>query len=540
MKINKSSAFSQAVTLTIASVILQILLFVYRIIITRFSGAGGMGIYQLAAPYYSILSSIALSGITMSVTRLTVEKNAVNDAPAVKTVVRRSLQLFLTLLAVSAAVTFIFPDFIAGKILGNIQTKACMLLFIPCLFFTGFENIYKSFFYGVKTVKPNIISEISELCIRIIAIFILLYMNQNSLTTEKTAFLIVFGMIISEIFSFTFLGLYYKRYNKKSVGMTLAVAREVTPARDFYPGDRKGRPYAKEQKSKNILSEIARIAVPISASSLLMTIITSVNTILLPQRLVASGMSQTQAVETLGMLMGMAFPLVTIPAIFIGPVINVMFPRITSAIKLGDKKDMNDKIAKVFQSCSFMTFPAMGVVAAIGGPLCVLMYKNETAGSYILPLVLSSVFIYIQMITGSILYALDQQKKLAAYNFIDGVIHIIFTYFFVAMPNINVYGFMLGHLTSSFVGTVLNTVTVVKYSKIKINFTKWFVLPAVSGIYTGFMAHFIHNFCVRMSFAPVVSVIISILFSVLIYISILQLRDISVVKYVKKLIRAKT
>jgi len=217
-----------------------------------------------------------------------------------------------------------------------------------------------------------------------------------------------------------------------------------------------------------------------------------------------------------------------------------MFPRIAAAKKLGDTKDMNAKIAKVLQTCSFMTFPAMGAVAAIGKPLCILMYKNEIAGSYIFPLVLSSVFIYIQSVTGSILYALDKQKNLAAYNVIDGVIHIIFTYVFVAMPNLNVYGFMLGHFVSSVVGTVLNTATVVKHSKIKINYAQWFVLPAVSGIYTGFMAHFAYNFCIRMSFAPVISVIISLLFSILIYISILELKDMSVVKQIKKLVGSRT
>jgi len=499
-----------------------------------------MGIYQLAAPYYSILSSISLSGITMAVTRLTVEKSTVNDSNAVQNVVRKSLQLFLTLLTVSAIITFIFPDLISGKILGDIRTKSSMLLFIPCLFFTGFENIYKSFFYGVKTVKPNIISEITELCIRIAAIFILLYINKTSLTPEKTAFLIVLGMIISEVFSFTFLGLYYKRYNiniMKSVGARIARPPISTQHDNHITRRAMPAPTTKRQK---ILSEIARIAVPISASSLLMTIISSINTILIPKRLIISGMTSNQAIETLGILMGMTFPLVTIPVIFINPVMNVMFPRITSAKKLGDTKDMNSKIAKVLQTCAFMTFPAMGVVAAIGKPLCVLMYKNEIAGNYIFPLVLSSVFIYIQIVTGSILYALDKQKNLAVYNIIDGVIHIIFTYIFVAMPNLNVYGFMLGHFASSFIGTVLNIVTVVKYSKIKINFTQWFILPAVSGIYTGLMAYFTYNFCVKISLVPIIAVIISLIFSILIYISVLELKNISVIKYIKKLVRPQT
>ena len=157
MKTDKSSALVQAVTLTLSSFVLQILLFAYRIIITRFSGAGGMGIYQLAAPYYSFLASVSLSGITMAVTRLTVEKNTANDKNAVHAVIRRALQLFLALFTITASLTFIFPDFVAGNILGDMRTKASMLLFIPCLFFTGFENIYKSFFYGVKKINANYI-----------------------------------------------------------------------------------------------------------------------------------------------------------------------------------------------------------------------------------------------------------------------------------------------------------------------------------------------------------------------------------------------
>ena len=200
---------------------------------------------------------------------------------------------------------------------------------------------------------------------------------------------------------------------------------------------------------------------------------------------------------------------------------------------------MNNKIAKVLQTCAFLTFPAMGVVAAIGKPLCILMYKNETAGNYIFPLVLSSVFTYIQIATGNILYALDKQKNLAVYNVIDGIVHIIFTYVFIAMPNINVYGFMFGNFASSFLGTILNTVTVVKCSKIKINYTQWFIIPAISGIYAGFMAYFTYHFCIKISFASITSVIISLLFSILIYLSILELRDISVVKYVKKAIQAR-
>ena len=512
-KTDEPTAFFQIVMLTLASLVLQILMFVYRIIITRFSGAGGMGIFQLAMPYYSIIASISLSGITMSVTRLTVEKTATDNKNLTATVVHRSIQIFLALLSCTAIVTFLFPDFIAGSILGDVKTKAAMLMIIPCLFFTGFENIYKAFFYGVKNIRPNIISETSELSIRIITIFIFLYLNKDSLNPEKTAFYIISAMVVSEVFSFVFLSLCYKKYQRKN----------------------KIKYIYSKLNIKKITSEIANIAVPISASSLLMTIISSVNTILIPKRLVVSGMTQTQAVETLGILGGMAGPLVMLPLIFIGPMMNVVIPRITKDQKLGNTGEVNRKIAQTIKTCSFLAFPAMSVVAAIGRPMCILMYKNEMAGNYILPLTLSSVFVYFQSATGSVLNAVDKQRQLAVYNVIDGIIHIIFTYVFTAIPAFNVYGFMLGNFASSLTGSVLNLTTIIIHTKLKFNIGNWLLLPAISGLYTGFMTHFIYNFCsIKLSFNSLSSIIISVLFSILIYIAVLELRDISIVKYMKK------
>ena len=212
---------------------------------------------------------------------------------------------------------------------------------------------------------------------------------------------------------------------------------------------------------------------------------------------------------------------------------NVVLPRIASAKKLGDSADLNKKIAKTLQVCSFLTFPAMAAVAALGAPLCVLMYKNETAGHYIIPLMLSSIFMYIQIVTGSILNAIDKQKQLAVYNLIDGVIHVIFTYIFVAVPGFGVYGFMLGHFVSCLAGTVLNLATVIKTVKLKFNYTQWLILPALAGIYTGFMTHFTYNFCIKIAVAPALSVTIAILFSIIIYIAVLELSGVSLAGFLK-------
>ena len=94
---------------------------------------------------------------------------------------------------------------------------------------------------------------------------------------------------------------------------------------------------------------------------------------------------------------------------------------------------------------------------------------------------------------------------------------------------------MIGNFVASLVGTVLNSATVAKYAKFKFDFMQWLILPAASGVYTGFMTYFTYNFCIRLSVAPIISIIIAVLFSIVIYASILELRNISIVKYILKL-----
>jgi hypothetical protein len=85
---------------------------------------------------------------------------------------------------------------------------------------------------------------------------------------------------------------------------------------------------------------------------------------------------------------------------------------------------------------------------------------------------------------------------------------------------------MLGHFVSSLAGSLLNLVTIIKYTKLEFNITGWFLLPALSGLYAGFMAYFTYNFClVKLSFPTLTAIIISILFSAVIYTAILELAN---------------
>ena len=77
--IRKKSVFYNAMLLTISASVLQLMGFFYRIALVRLAGAKAMGIHQLVMGAYSVLSALALSGISMAVTKTVSEFSAWAD-----------------------------------------------------------------------------------------------------------------------------------------------------------------------------------------------------------------------------------------------------------------------------------------------------------------------------------------------------------------------------------------------------------------------------------------------------------------------------
>ena len=65
---------------------------------------------------------------------------------------------------------------------------------------------------------------------------------------------------------------------------------------------------------KCLLKEIAQIAVPHSVNRLLLTLLSGIEMVLIPQRLLLSGINQTDSLSVYGIFTGMALPLILFPA----------------------------------------------------------------------------------------------------------------------------------------------------------------------------------------------------------------------------------
>ena len=149
MKLNKNSIFYHCLLLSSSSVVLQLLGFGYRILLGRLAGAQAIAVYGLVMSAYNVVLSCTLTGVALSVSRIASGYLALGQGRSIIRLIRTALTLFIGLfLSVGGSVWTEPGVFLQCRVLGNPQTAPALLLIVPCLFLTGFENVHKAYFYG--------------------------------------------------------------------------------------------------------------------------------------------------------------------------------------------------------------------------------------------------------------------------------------------------------------------------------------------------------------------------------------------------------
>lgn len=431
MKLNQESSGYGAVVLTLINLFAQCAQFAFRVALTRLIGPEGMGLYQLVLPVHTVLMSLAVSGFTVAVARLTAEYNARGNTKAVRQLVWQARGLYILILLLIAALVIPLSDAISVHVLGDARTRLPMLILLPVILLTGWENVQKNFFYGMKRVNPPAITEIVEQTVRIGAVLALLTFLQPAYEELRVA-MIILGMLISEIASASLLTIFFRRWKAR----TPAVGRTVPP--------------------KDLLREIGGIAVPVAGANVLSNALASANSIVIPGRLILSGLSASQALSAFGVAFGMTMPLLGIPTAFMMAIAFVMMPRIAEHVSQGRWEQAKNAIRRTLLTTTGLLIPASALMCLFGAQIARAVFRQETAGQYMTPMMIATALTCMQYILGSLLNGVGQQRRAAANLIVSGVVELVITWFACAQPDLRLFGFVLAFFISSLLGLGLN------------------------------------------------------------------------------------
>lgn len=457
---------------TIFSCVERLLGFIYRIYLSRVLGSEGVGIYQIALSIVGLLMTVTASGIPITVSRLITKSKAYGTYDLRHKVVSSGILLSLAFSLPVIGAIYFFPDKFSF-IFADERCMQVLTIILPGIIITSVYSVIRGSFWGEKRFFTYSVIELLEEAVMLVFGIILINRATSLMSGVRRA---AYAVLLSYVFSF------------------------VTALVVYFIGG--GKPANPFPELKPLISSSAPITVMRTTTSLLNSLIA----VLLPARLIASGLSSSEALSSFGEISGMSIPLIYIPSTLIGSIALVLVPELSENYYSGRLITLKNNVEKAIKCSVFISCMIIPVFLSMGREIGEIIYDNETAGIYVERACIIMLPMSITLITTSMLNSLNMEKMTLLYFLIGSAFIILSVYF---LPRyIGVYSLVLGLLLSYTVTTVANLILLRKKSKSKLDYAKFILLSILFIIPSYLMGRFSKEVLLHF-IAPLPSVIIA-------------------------------
>lgn len=485
----KQSLIKGSLVLGLAGMVAKVLGFFFRWPLIMLIGDEGIGYYQLSYPLYMFFVAMA-SGVPVAVSKMISEKNAMSDVEGSYEVVKESAYLMMTLGIGTSLILFFFAKPIINFLKWDMKSYYALIgiSFAPMM--VSFVSIFRGFFQGLQNMTPSGTSQIVEQIGRVIIGVGLAYILLPK-GIEYSAGGAAFGAAGGAFIACIYLWFKYLRV-RNEMGIK------------------------KVKTNTEVLNQILKIAIPISLGATVGTIMNLIDSILVPQKLMESGVVNATALY--GQLTGKAAVLVNIPLTLSMAICTSLIPIISEHYILNRKEEMQSKINIAMKLSAVIALPCTLGMFCLAGPIMKLVFFDKYEGIEILRyLSISIPFIIVTQTTTSILQATNHYIRPVINLVIGCVVKIILTAVLVPIPSINVFGAVIASISAYVVVTILNLISLKIKTKCKVSIYESFVKPSYAAISMIIVVLFSYNFIMERLDSNSISCLLSIFMGIIIY-----------------------
>lgn len=478
---NKKSFTYNTLFLTGANILTRATGFLYRIFISRFIGAEGLGVFALVTPIYSVCCAVVASGIPVAAIKRISEESSEEKR---KALTYAALRLVFIVSVFLFSLLF-FPSEFISELLGDERTHTSIIILSFAVLITGFENVYKSSFYSEGIVKIPAYTEIAEQLFRTFCVLSLFLIIGNTDIAASSAVL-TSGILLGEILSLIILSLSYSRFRKKISSPRIKLSD----------------------------SGLIRTATPVTAAKTAESFLSSISEILIPYLLVSCSMSRSEATGVLGVISGMIMPLLYIPCVFTNALAINLVPYISEKLSEKNMCAVVKKCEKALFATSFFSFPCMFFMIAFKDWISEYLF-SEPKVALLLPLMsVGGLLAIFRHILSSVMNASGKEKTASLYSFVGNVAELALIC--ALIPVLGIYGYALAYVISNFAMLIPGYVTVKRTLNLSYRSFLHSYLPALPAFISFTVLNFMHasllNFC-----SATVSVLLSGFFALFLY-----------------------
>ena len=427
------------IILFISNLIVRILGFLYKIFLSRVMGDVGLGIYHMIFNFLMICIALTTTGIPTALSCLVAKENALQDKKDANIFFISTLYIaFFISLFISIIISF-SSNYLSFRLLHDENLNLFILSICPAIVMITISNVLRGYFYGIKKVLVPAIGQIIEQITRILFVFLLtMYITDKAMICYITLLGISIGEATNVIYMTVCLYKESSLYNRFTMRL-----------RDFYYSS----------------METLKMALPITCNRMSSVVLQSVSSMIVPSRLVLSGISYTKSIGLYGIICGMVMPFVYLPFTIGSALVVNLIPSISQEVALNKIKNIKTKIyyavvltlgVGIFSSLFFYFF---------GEKLCLLIFNNKTAGIYLKTIFLAPLFLSLNQTLSAILHSIRKEVISSVNTILGMVIQVIAIYFLLPIPSLNMYAYIYAITLTSIFTTILHIITLIKALK---------------------------------------------------------------------------
>ena len=235
----------------------------------------------------------------------------------------------------------------------------------------------------------------------------------------------------------------------------------------------------KIKTNPELLNTILKIAIPISLGTTVGSIMNLIDSILVPQKLLQSGLTNTESTILYAQLTAKASVIVNEPLTLSMAICTSLIPIIAENFILKKHKELEEKMHIAMKMAIVIALPCTFGLFFLADPVLRLIFPGKSEGGQILKyLSLSIPFIIVTQTTTSILQGTGHYIKPVINLLIGCIVKVVLTCLLVPMRNINIYGAVIASVSAYITATVLNLISLKLSLKVKLKFYDILIKPA--------------------------------------------------------------
>lgn len=517
----KNNFIMQAGILAAAGIISRIIGLLYRSPLHRVIGDLGMGYYQSAYNYYTIVLLISSYSIPAAMSKVIAQKLAVKEYRNAHRLFKCALAYVLTV----GGIASLFLFFGAGYLVSE-EAVPVLRVFAPTIFVYGILGVLRGYFQAHKSMAQTSVSQILE-------------QIANAVVSVGAAYLLIRGafgsleMPAAEAAQ-------VERATRGAIGSAMGTGAGVLIALLFILGiyvlnrgiirRRIRRDRHREVDSYGtLLKMITMVVTPFILSTAVYNLCSTVNNNLYTKKLpVWKELDTVDIYARWGVFSGQALTISNIPIAFASAMAAAMIPTVAQHVAARDIEGAKEKIGVAVKTTMIISIPCAVGLFVLARPVTGLLFTNtsemeDLATKLLMTLSLSVIFYALSTLNNQILQGLGKLNAPIINAGIALVVQTVAAVLLLLFTGLDLYAIAIANTLYSGLICALNQRSVRKAIGYRQEVAKTFLIPTLASLFMGATAWAVYEGLLLLTSSPKISVIPAILVGAVVYFVLLLL-----------------